>query len=41
VAQGLAASETAYRERVVRHRKRKAAARGLMGVEQDIVAQLS
>jgi hypothetical protein len=40
-AQGLAAYETAYRDRVVRQIKRKAAALGLMVVEQDIVAQPS
>ena len=41
MAQELAAYETAYRERVVRHMKRQAAALGLMVVEQDIVAQPS
>ena len=35
VAQGVEAYETAYRERVVRHVKRKAAALGLVVVEQD------
>jgi transposase len=35
VAQGLEAYETAYRERVVRQVKRKAAALGLMVVERD------
>ena len=38
VAQGLEAYETAYRERVVRQMKRKAAALGLVVVEQDVVA---
>ena len=37
VAQGLEAYETAYRERVVRQGKRKAAARGLMVGERDTV----
>ena len=41
VAQGLAAYEMAYRERVVRQMKRKAAVLGLMIVERDIVAQPS
>ena len=41
VAQGLAAYETASRERVVRQLKRKAAALGLVVVEQDAVAQPS
>jgi transposase len=41
VAQGLEAYETAYRERVVRQMKRKAAALGLVIVERDIVAQPS
>jgi transposase len=41
VAQGLEAYETAYRERVVRQIKRKAAALGLVVVEQDVVAQPS
>ena len=41
VAQGLEAYETAYRERVVRQRKRKAAALGLVVVERDVVAQPS
>ena len=41
VAQGLEAYETAYRERVVRHVKRKAAARGLVVVERDTVGQPS
>lgn len=41
VAQGLAAYEMAYRERVVRQMKRKAAALGLMIVERDVVAQPS
>jgi transposase len=41
VAQGLEASETAYRERVVRQSKRKAAALGLVVVERDVVAQPS
>ena len=40
-AQGLAAYETAYRERVIRQMKRQAAALGLLVVEQDIVAQPS
>jgi hypothetical protein len=39
VAQGLAAYETAYRERVVRQIKRKAAALGLVVTEQDVVAR--
>jgi transposase len=39
VAQGLEAYETAYRERVVRQVKRKAAALGLMVVERDAGAQ--
>lgn len=39
VTQGLEAYETAYRERVVRQMKRKAAALGLMIVERDVVAQ--
>ena len=38
VTQGLAAYETAYRERVVRQMKRKAAALGLVLVEQEAVA---
>ena len=41
VAQGLVAYEMAYRERVVRQMKRKAAALGLMIVERDVVAQPS
>ena len=41
VAQGLEAYETAYRERVVRQVKRKAAALGLVVVERDAVAQPS
>jgi transposase len=41
VAQGLAAYETAYRERVVRHVKRKAAELGLVVVEPDAVGQQS
>jgi transposase len=41
VAQGLAAYETAYRERVVRQVKRKAAELGLVIVEQDAVLQPS
>jgi len=41
VAQGLAAYETAYRERVVRQVKRKAAERGLVVVERDTVGQPS
>jgi hypothetical protein len=41
VAQGLAAYETAYRERVVRQVKRKAAALGLVVVERDAGAQPS
>jgi transposase len=41
VAQGLEAYETAYRERVVRQVKRKAAALGLMVVERDAGAQPS
>jgi transposase len=41
VAQGLAAYETAYRERVVRHVKRKAAELGLVVVEPDTVGQPS
>ena len=41
VAQGLEASETASRERVVRPRKRKAAALGLVIGERDVVAQPS
>jgi transposase len=39
VAQGLAAYETAYRERVVRQMKRKAATLGLVVLERDSVAQ--
>ena len=39
VAQGLAAYETAYRERVVRQVKRKAAELGLVVVEPDTVGQ--
>ena len=38
VAQGLAAYETAYRERVVRQVKRKAAELGLVVVERDAVS---
>lgn len=41
VAHGLEAYETAYRERVVRQMKRKAAALGLVIVERDVVAQPS
>ncbi len=41
VAQGLEAYETAYRERVVRQVKRKAAALGLVVVERDTVGQPS
>jgi transposase len=41
VAQGLEAYETAYRERVVRQGKRKAAALGLIVVEREAVAQPS
>jgi transposase len=41
VAQGLEAYETAYRERVVRQMKRKAAALGLVIVERDAVTQPS
>lgn len=41
VAQGIEAYETAYRERVVRQMKRKAAALGLVIVEQDGIAQPS
>jgi len=41
VAQGLAAYETAYRERVVRQVKRKAAELGLVVVEPDAVGQPS
>ena len=41
VAQGLAAYETAYRERVVRQVKRKAAELGLIIVERDAVGQPS
>jgi len=41
VAQGLAAYETAYRERVVRQVKRKAAELGLVVVERDAVGQPS
>jgi transposase len=41
VAQGLAAYEAAYRERVVQQVKRKAAALGLVVVERDTVAQPS
>jgi len=41
VAQGLEVYETAYRERVVRQGKRKAAALGLMVVEREAVAQPS
>ena len=41
VAQGLEAYETAYRERVVRQMKRRAAALGLVVVERDVVAQPS
>lgn len=41
MAPGLAAYETAYRERVVQQRKRKAATLGLVRVERDIVAQPS
>ena len=41
VTQGLEAYETAYRERVVRQMKRKAAALGLVVVERDVVAQPS
>jgi transposase len=41
VAQGLAAYETAYRERVVRQVKRKAAELGLVVVEPDVVRQPS
>jgi len=39
VTQGLAAYETAYRERIVRQMKRKAAKLGLVIVEQEAVAQ--
>jgi transposase len=39
VAQGLEAYEMAYRERVVRQMKRKAAALGLVVIEQDVIAQ--
>ncbi len=38
VAQGLAAYETAYRERVVRQIKRKATALGLVVVEREAEA---
>ena len=41
VAQGLAAYETAYRERVVRQVKRKAAELGLVVVERDAAVQPS
>jgi transposase len=41
VAQGLEAYETAYRDRVVRQMKRKAAALGLVVIERDVVAQPS
>ena len=41
VAQGLAAYETAYRERVVRQGKRKAAELGLVVVEHHVVEQLA
>jgi transposase len=41
VAQGLAAYETAYRERVVRQVKRKAMELGLVVVERDAVGQPS
>ena len=41
MAQGLAAYETAYRERVVRQVKRKAAELGLVVVEPDTVGQPS
>jgi transposase len=41
VAQGLEAYETAYRERVVRQVKRKAAALGLVVLEREAVAQPS
>jgi len=41
VAQGLAAYETAYRERVVRQVKRKAAELGLVVMERDAVGQPS
>jgi len=41
VAQGLAAYETAYRERVVRQVKRKAAELGLVVVEPEVVGQPS
>jgi hypothetical protein len=41
VAQGLAAYETASRERVVRQGKRQAAALGLVVVERDAVGQPS
>jgi transposase len=41
VAQGLETYETAYRERVVRQIKRKAAALGLVIIERDVVAQPS
>ena len=39
VTQGLTAYETAYRERMVRQRKRKAAELGLVIVEQEAVTQ--
>jgi transposase len=41
VAQGLATYETAYRERVGRQVKRKAAELGLVVVERDAVGQPS
>ena len=41
VAHGLAAYETAYRERVVRQVKRKAAELGLVVMERDAVVQPS
>ena len=41
VAQGLAAYETAYRERVVRQVKRKAAELGLVVMERDAMGQPS
>jgi transposase len=41
VTQGLAAYETAYRERMVRQMKRKAAELGLVIVEREAVAQLA
>ena len=41
VAQGLEAYETAYRERVVRQMKRKAAALGVVVIKRDGVAQPS